>query len=311
MRQGAGVRARSAASSRSPAGSTVRETIARLRERPGVLSATPNYIARASFLPDDPGQRRRGGRLAGAAVELRRPVRRQRAGRVGQRRARRPPGRPAASSIAVLDTGVAYSDRGRFRRSPDLRGTRFARGHDFVDDDRFPHDLNGHGTHVASTIARELDNGVGVTGLAYGATIMPGAGARPRRRGRQRRDRARHPLRRAQARNIINLSFEFGATVRAREIPEIIDALRFARRKGVARGRRGRQRGRDGRSPIPRARRDVAVGRRHDRARLPRRVLEPGPDARPRRAGRRRRRRRSTGDPNCRPATAPAATSSR
>ena len=75
--------------------------------------------------------------------------------------------------VAVLDTGVAYSDRGRFVRSPDLRGDRFERGYDFVDDDRYPNDLNGHGTHVASTIAETVDNGVGVTGLAFGAKIMP------------------------------------------------------------------------------------------------------------------------------------------
>jgi serine protease len=134
--------------------------------------------------------------------------------------------------VAVLDTGVAYSDRGRFARSPDLRGTRFERGHDYVDHDRFPHDLNGHGTHVASTIGETVDNGVGVTGLAYGVTIVPvrvldrlGMGdsaaiaAGIRFAARKRVD-------------IINLSFEFTARVRARQIPEIMDALRFARRKG-------------------------------------------------------------------------------
>src|SRR5919109_3433178 len=42
-------------------GSTVAETAARLRRRPGVLSATPNYIAHASFIPDDPGRQNRPG----------------------------------------------------------------------------------------------------------------------------------------------------------------------------------------------------------------------------------------------------------
>jgi serine protease len=36
-----------------------------------------------------------------------------------------------------------------------------------------PYDDNGHGTHVASTIAEGTDNGLGVTGLAFGVTIMP------------------------------------------------------------------------------------------------------------------------------------------
>src|SRR5829696_4715545 len=64
---------------RTRRGQTVAEKIGRLRRRHGVLSATPNYIAHASYIPED-------GRLAGAPVELRRPVRRQRALRVGPRR---------------------------------------------------------------------------------------------------------------------------------------------------------------------------------------------------------------------------------
>ncbi|MBW4583539.1 MAG: S8 family serine peptidase [Tildeniella nuda ZEHNDER 1965/U140] len=45
-------------------------------------------------------------------------------------------------------------------------------GWDFVDRDNTPMDLNGHGTHVAGTIAAE-QNGFGVTGVAYNAKIMP------------------------------------------------------------------------------------------------------------------------------------------
>src|SRR6476660_5051383 len=33
--------------------------------------------------------------------------------------------------IAVLDSGVAYANRGRFRKSPDLKAIRFAKGYDF------------------------------------------------------------------------------------------------------------------------------------------------------------------------------------
>ena len=57
--------------------------------------------------------------------------------------------------------------------SPDLDPSHFVPGYDFVDDDDDPYDENGHGTHVASTIAEETDNGYGVTGLAYGVRIMP------------------------------------------------------------------------------------------------------------------------------------------
>ena len=37
--------------------------------------------------------------------------------------------------VAVLDTGVAYADRGRYRQSPELPTARVLRGYDFVADD--------------------------------------------------------------------------------------------------------------------------------------------------------------------------------
>jgi serine protease len=213
-------------------GSTVRETIARLRKRPDVLTATPNYIARASFIPNDPGRAGQPGgwqllqwNFAGPfgvnAPDAWDNV--ERAGRRGG----------SGVVVAVLDTGVAYSDRGRFVRSPDLRGDRFEHGYDFVGRDRYPHDHNGHGTHVASTIAESVDNGVGVTGIAFGAKIMPvrvldrvGEGD-----SADIADGIRFAARRRV--DVINLSFEFGRRVQAREIPDILDALRLARRKGV------------------------------------------------------------------------------
>lgn len=45
-------------------------------------------------------------------------------------------------------------------------------GWDFVEQDNTPMDRNGHGTHVAGTIAAER-NDAGITGVAYGARIMP------------------------------------------------------------------------------------------------------------------------------------------
>lgn len=46
------------------------------------------------------------------------------------------------------------------------------RGWDFVDGDNSPRDENGHGTHVASVVAA-LRNGVGVSGVAPQARILP------------------------------------------------------------------------------------------------------------------------------------------
>ncbi|MEA2194366.1 MAG: serine protease [Solirubrobacteraceae bacterium] len=76
-------------------------------------------------------------------------------------------------TIAVLDSGIAYADRGPYRRSPDLASRRFVRGYDFVDDDPYPNDEYGHGTFVASTIAATANNAYGTIGVAYRARIMP------------------------------------------------------------------------------------------------------------------------------------------
>ena len=75
--------------------------------------------------------------------------------------------------VAVIDTGVAYMDKGKFKRVPDLANTEFVAGYDFVNDTDTALDDHGHGTHVAGTIAQSTNNGIGVAGTAYGARIMP------------------------------------------------------------------------------------------------------------------------------------------
>ena len=75
--------------------------------------------------------------------------------------------------VAVIDTGIAYEDRGDYVQVPDLAGARFVAGYDFVHDTEHPNDDNGHGTHVAGTIAQRTNNGVGVAGVAFEARLMP------------------------------------------------------------------------------------------------------------------------------------------
>ena len=87
--------------------------------------------------------------------------------------------RGAGAIVAVLDTGVAYENRGPYRRAPDLAGTRFVPGWDFVDNDAHPDDVpppdgrRSHGTQIAGLIAQTTGNGIGGAGVAPEATIMP------------------------------------------------------------------------------------------------------------------------------------------
>ncbi|MFM8926130.1 MAG: S8 family peptidase, partial [Microcystis panniformis] len=89
--------------------------------------------------------------------------------------------------IGVIDTGVDYNH-------PDLASNIWTNpgeiagdgidndgngyiddihGWDFAYNDNDPSDVHGHGTHISGTIAGKGNNGVGVTGVAWNAKIMP------------------------------------------------------------------------------------------------------------------------------------------
>lgn len=75
--------------------------------------------------------------------------------------------------VAVIDTGVAYRTQGEFAQAPDLAGTTFVPGYDFIWEDDAPFDLDGHGTHVTGTVAQTTNNNVGTAGIAFNVSIMP------------------------------------------------------------------------------------------------------------------------------------------
>jgi serine protease len=207
-------------------GESVRETIAELRDEADVEYAVPNHIARAAqtFTPNDPGFRRQWNLFEPWGIGM--PEAWSLAAAAGA-----PGGRGAV--VAVLDSGVAFERYGRYRRAPDLRRRTFVRGYDFIDDDRHPNDVFGHGTHVSGTIAQATNNRVGAAGVAYGAKIMPlrvldsGGSGDSVAIAKAIRYAARHRA------DVINLSLEFELDVVPSEIPEILAAIRFAHRRGV------------------------------------------------------------------------------
>ena len=66
--------------------------------------------------------------------------------------------------IATVDTGA--------NPLPDLADA-FVPGWDFVDDDPFPQDTQGHGTKVASVIAARGDNNIAMAGHCWRCKVMP------------------------------------------------------------------------------------------------------------------------------------------
>jgi serine protease len=144
-------------------------------------------------------------------------------------------GRPGGKGVivAVLDTGVAYANRGKYRRSPDLRASTFVGGHDFVSHDRYADDPQGHGTHVASTIAEWTDNARGLTGLAFGARIMPVRVLDVNGEGDAGTIARGVRFAASRGAKVINLSLEFSSDITARNIPALIRAIRYAHRQGA------------------------------------------------------------------------------
>ncbi len=237
-----------------PAGVGVRQATAALRRSPRVAYAAPNYIATASKtapLPpsgvaNDPGPLASPPGPPGGWVSLQwnflpwedsgtalLPVSPGGIDAVAAWQNLIAAKRRGASgvTVAVLDTGIAYRNEGsRFRRSPDFAPGQFVKGHDFVDGDRLPLDENGHGTHVAGTIAEKTNNGIALVGLAYRAKLMPVRVLD--RHGSGEADDIARGIRFAVARgaDVINMSFNFGC---GKSVPGIDEELRNAYRKGV------------------------------------------------------------------------------
>ncbi len=175
-------------------GTTVAEAVAELTGRPGIAWAEPNAVFHRMGVPNDPafgaqwglrnvGQEVNGfpGGTAGADIHASAAWDVS----VGS----------AAVKVAVVDGGVdtthpdlagnallgvnlGESGGGRENNGVDDDGNGLVddwRGWDFRDKDNDPsdEDSTGHGTHVASVIAARGGDGIGVSGVAWYAGLIP------------------------------------------------------------------------------------------------------------------------------------------
>jgi len=153
-----------------PADKTVEEMVAIYKACPYVEYAEVNYIAYAMMVPSDllyPRQWHLSNpKYGGIRVEKAWDV-----------------STGSQVIVAVLDTGIAYEDYYEpstewprcYEQAPDLAGTAFVPGYDFVNKDDHPNDDSnpGHGTHIAGIIAQTTNNQAGTAGIAFNACLMP------------------------------------------------------------------------------------------------------------------------------------------
>jgi len=128
------------------------EEIEVLRDNPTFESVEPNYIVEAAAFPND------------TFYPLQWNFHENSAGGINVEPAWDKT-RGFGAVVAVLDSGIA--------KAPDLSETCILGGRDFVNGDSNPTDDNGHGTHIAGTIAGSTNNSEGVAGIAHEACLLP------------------------------------------------------------------------------------------------------------------------------------------
>jgi len=147
---------------------SVEEAVTEYENNPDVLYAEPNYRISLLAVPNDPyyesawGLDNKGQVLEGQPGLEGADMEASRAWEIetGSR----------GVIVALLDTGVDYNH-------PDLEDNMWTdelgrHGKDFVSGRDDPMDDNGHGTHVAGIVAGVGNNGVGVSGVMWKASVM-------------------------------------------------------------------------------------------------------------------------------------------
>lgn len=120
-----------------------------LEKNPKVEFAEPNFLAEATFEPNDPyyvsgtqwAPKKIAANLAWDTT-------------IGS----------SSVVVSVVDTGADFNH-------PDLTGKLIA-GYDYVNNDADPQDDQGHGTHVSGIVGAVTNNGIGVAGIGYETRML-------------------------------------------------------------------------------------------------------------------------------------------
>ena len=160
---------------------SIKEAIEDFKRDPDVEFAQPNYIYKASTIPNDS----RYGQLWGlkntaqtivAANGPDSPATQANPGTAGKdmdlENAWSTITDCSSVVVAVLDTGINYNHEDLAANMWNGGVTYPKHGYDFISNTNDPMDQNGHGTHVAGTIGAVGNNSKGTTGVCWGVKLM-------------------------------------------------------------------------------------------------------------------------------------------
>jgi serine protease len=147
---------------------------AQLSTQQEVAWAEPNYLSYPEVVPNDPGYSMRQWNFT--ALDM------PRAWDIN-------PGGSKNLTIASVDSGITTVNQtfvfptwngtaiqnfnAQFRMSPDFANGRLVNQRDFVFWNGPVLDMDGHGTHTASTVGEDTNNNLAEAGIAYNVQIMP------------------------------------------------------------------------------------------------------------------------------------------